>query len=337
MDIVRLLKGEFSVPHVSVNGLEGIDEVQDGSAQEKGSIMRMLLAFAIFLVGGAVNTYMANLADRLRPLPGTPPLPDIGHYLIPEILHPEGLPEYFLGPILMTTFAFVLIHPQRLCILRRIFVIQGVMSLLRALTVVVTSLPDPNPLCQDVDRTMRHVFQPINPFDSQTCGDLIFSGHTVALILAGFIWQDYTRHRGIHVVVWALVWTAVLSLLAARFHYTIDVVIASILTIRIWRHYHLFIVVPELQKEDWFMQLLEDQTQNNPMAILEGSMKASLSRKTRRMAKSFHNVQDAISNHDEPYQASGLPIPNTDSDANENDGLLEGDFDSRAATPLENS
>lgn len=170
----------------------------------------------------------------------------------------------------MSTGILILTHPKRLMVMRRLLVIYSIILVLRSIFVVSTSLPDPSPKCLEqkpyipysqpipleksgIESSFwRGVKQTLFPFESSTCGDLIFSGHTVAFMLCSLIWDRYfTGHR----LRWpvylyhALTILGLLSIISVRFHYTIDVIVAVFVTISVWQRYHIFVDYRQLYVE----------------------------------------------------------------------------------------
>ncbi|CAM9877557.1 unnamed protein product, partial [Ectocarpus sp. 4 AP-2014] len=68
--------------------------------------------------------------------------------------HTDYIDEHAL-PDRMVSFAgmvgdlFILCHPQRLKIMRRVFIIFGTVLMMRAVSVSVTVLPDASPVCRE--------------------------------------------------------------------------------------------------------------------------------------------------------------------------------------------
>jgi hypothetical protein len=86
------------------------------------------------------------------------------------------------------------------------------------------------------------------------CGDLFFSGHTVGLVLFACTWTRYgtprdaagrPTHRVAYWLVaaaaWALALAGMLALVAARFHYTIDILYGALITLLVWRTYDAYV------------------------------------------------------------------------------------------------
>jgi len=78
-----------------------------------------------------------------------------------------------------------------------------------------------------------------------TCGDMVFSGHTMLMILFALTFHTYHKRterywalNGVKTFVWALCAIGLLSILATRLHYTIDVLLGMYLSLTVWSSYH---------------------------------------------------------------------------------------------------
>jgi len=71
------------------------------------------------------------------------------------------------------------------------------------------------------------------------------TGHTVSFVLCSLIWDRYfTGHRSrwpVYLYHFFVTTLGLISVIAARFHYTIDVVVAMIVTFTMWQRYHIFV------------------------------------------------------------------------------------------------
>ena len=102
-------------------------------------------------------------SHHLRLMTTTHAIPDVGLDLVayvgtavlPDSWIKDGSIDWPNGPDEFVKFhglflvVFLIFSPQRLKIVRRIFVVYSFVNLLRAFTVIATSLPDPTPKCHN--------------------------------------------------------------------------------------------------------------------------------------------------------------------------------------------
>ncbi|KAJ1886971.1 hypothetical protein LPJ66_009358 [Kickxella alabastrina] len=130
----------------------------------------------------------------------------------------------------------------RLVILRRLAWIISILYLLRSITISVTTIPPPIidcvPLLVDDARSMlRAIFGMISG-ERKECTDMVFSGHTIVLLISFLFWTKYARHWSF--VVYSAIHTVVgiASVLLVRYHYTLDVVLAAVITAFVHHMYY---------------------------------------------------------------------------------------------------
>lgn len=228
------------------------DEGRHNPHKIPGEPLKTLIS-ALFLGTGFLAT-TASLAFTHERVPDIEPLPDI---VLDNIKYQSwglDVSEYLLMISTISAVVVVMLHTHRLVILRRIWLLMGVLYYYRALTMFVTVLPkaDETYTCMPrkndtsaLDYTKRiltiisggglsingkHVY----------CGDYIFSGHTMTLTMGYLAIKQYSPRRFI-LLHWASFLTSlcgVIFLLLARGHYTIDVLLAYYVTSRIWWLYH---------------------------------------------------------------------------------------------------
>lgn len=192
--------------------------------------------------------------------PRTQHLPDIVQELVPYITEvplpltgllglggPDGsnlrveaisFVEFFMFALLIATVLWCLTQRWRWLALRRWLVVYGTLALIRTFTVLVTTLPDSRPLCMTVTPGTTLLAQ-LNPLsvlhraariagfaETVTCGDMVYSGHSMLLCLCGMAWHTYYKVlpdtwsvNVVKVAVWAVVGTALFLIVAARLHY----------------------------------------------------------------------------------------------------------------------
>jgi hypothetical protein len=88
-------------------------------------------------------------------------------------------------------------------------------------------------------------FRMMMPFGGYTCGDMVFSGHTMLMILFALTFHTYYKRtarywalNGVKTVIWLWCFVGLASIIATRLHYTIDVLLGIYLSITVWTCYH---------------------------------------------------------------------------------------------------
>lgn len=214
--------------------------------------MKTFLAF-VFLFGNWLFT-TASLALTHERVPNAPPLPDIVLDNINTQAWGLEVSEIMIIVSVYVCILVVIFHKYRLIIFRRIFLIMGLLYFYRSITMYVTVLPvaDPNYYCSEKANNtnsvlvLKRMVRLLSGFGLSIngqhtfCGDYIYSGHTVCLVMAYLIIREYTPRRW-----WPLHWmfallaaVGVVMVLIARGHYTVDCLIAYYITTRIFYIYH---------------------------------------------------------------------------------------------------
>jgi len=219
----------------------------------KGEPVKTLLA-GIFLVFAWVAT-TTSLALTHERVPDYDPLPDV---ILDNIKYQSwGLDasEIVIMVATLMAFAVSLFHKHRFIVLRRIFLLVGIHYYYRALTMYVTALPKPNEQYQCAPKTGNEttpliIFQRVLKLLSGMglsingkhvyCGDYIYSGHTMTLIMTYLVIKEYSPRRWFlfHWFSLGVTTLGIVTLLLSRGHYSIDVVIAYWITTRLWWMYH---------------------------------------------------------------------------------------------------
>jgi len=120
----------------------------------------------------------------------------------------------------------------------------------RCTTLIGTNYPDPSRVCRTYkapDNLYEFFLETIYRPHFVTCGDLMYSGHTVFFTLMGLLWSYYSVNS-LEKFVWIPVSFCLLTLVATRVHYLNDVLIAFYLTMLVWYLYHLVATEPSLRK-----------------------------------------------------------------------------------------
>ncbi|KAJ2687119.1 hypothetical protein IWW39_003151 [Coemansia spiralis] len=130
----------------------------------------------------------------------------------------------------------------RIILVRRVGWMMAALYLLRSFTLSITTLPPSVADCKPVVATEH-----IGLLDSvpglisgrlSACTDKMFSGHTTILVISFLFWRRYATHWAF--LVYSAVHTAVgiASILLVRLHYSVDVLLAVVLTCAVHHVYY---------------------------------------------------------------------------------------------------
>uniref|UniRef100_A0A665TSD1 Sphingomyelin synthase-related protein 1 n=1 Tax=Echeneis naucrates TaxID=173247 RepID=A0A665TSD1_ECHNA len=206
----------------------------------------------VFFVFGFTSFVMVIVHERVPDMRTYPPLPDIFLDSVPRIPWAFAMAEA-CGVILCYMFLLILLlHKHRSILLRRLCSLMGTVFLLRCCTMFVTSLSVPGQHLKCTSKTYGDTWGKIQRALAiwsgfgmtltgvQTCGDYMFSGHTVVITLLNFFVTEYTPRTWnlIHTISWVLNLFGIFFILAAHEHYSIDVFIAFYITTRLFLYYH---------------------------------------------------------------------------------------------------
>jgi len=210
---------------------------------------------ALFLAAGFLSTTI-SLAFTHERVPETEPLPDL---ILDHVKHQEWGLDVSEVLLMLNTCAAVIVvmlHSHRTIILRRIWLILGLLYFYRAITMSVTVLPKSNTTYTCMPKTpgnetsalmyVKRVLTVISGGGLSIsgkhvfCGDYIFSGHTMTLTLGYLTIKQYSPRRFVllHRASFLSAVLGVILLLLARGHYTIDVLLAYYVSSRLWWVYH---------------------------------------------------------------------------------------------------
>ncbi|KAI6066560.1 Sphingomyelin synthase-related protein 1 [Aix galericulata] len=215
---------DYDGPITDLNG----DQYQYANGKNKHSTRRLdpeywktiLSCVYVFIVFGFTSFVMVIVHERVPDMQTYPPLPDI-----------------FL---------------DRSILLRRLCSLMGTVFLLRCVTMFVTSLSVPGQHLQCTGKLYGNVWAKLQRAFAiwsgfgmtltgvHTCGDYMFSGHTVVLTMLNFFVTEYTPRSWnfLHTLSWVLNLFGIFFILAAHEHYSIDVFIAFYITTRLFLYYH---------------------------------------------------------------------------------------------------
>jgi len=142
----------------------------------------------------------------------------------------------------------------RLTIIRRWFILVGILFFIRGCSIIFTVLPNPAKECvSTVKRTGKSGIgmQALYVMFGQrvTCADVLYSGHTFNLTLGLLVWWNYSHlcplwrtsrmylpFGKIFPSIYCVV--AYTIIIASHFHYTVDVWLGFWMTYFVWNYYH---------------------------------------------------------------------------------------------------
>lgn len=209
-------------------------------------------AILFVMINFILTTASLSITHELRN-PSLPPLPDLTLDHLPYHKWALDVSEILIMIATIVAALVVVFHKHRCILIRRICVIVGLLYGYRAITMIVTVLPSANAEYHcDVQlnhtissgEVVHRVLKIMSGFGLSIngqhvyCGDFIFSGHTMILILCYLIIVEYTPVSSwcwlLHWLLWFVAVAGVGMLMMSRGHYTVDVIIAYFVTTRLW-------------------------------------------------------------------------------------------------------
>jgi len=225
---------------------------------------KSVCAFIFVILAFLTTTTSLSITHELRPA-SAKPLPDLLLDNIPYYTWALDVSEILIMLITSICAIVVICHKHRWILARRICLIVGLLYFYRAVTMIFTNLPSANveykcdpQLNHTITATevVRRVVKIMSGFGLSIngqhvyCGDFIFSGHTMILILAYLIITEYTP-KSVWLIHWAsflMALSGVVTLMLARGHYSVDVILAYFITTRLWYMQHSVILNLQLQQ-----------------------------------------------------------------------------------------
>ncbi|XP_028324641.1 sphingomyelin synthase-related protein 1-like [Gouania willdenowi] len=206
----------------------------------------------VLFVFGFTSFVMVIVHERVPDMRTYPPLPDIFLDSVPRIPWAFAMAEACGVILCYMLLLILLLHKHRSILFRRLCSLMGTVFLLRCCTMFVTSLSVPGQHLKCASKTYGDAWEKIQRALAiwsgfgmtltgvQTCGDYMFSGHTVVITLLNFFVTEYTPRTWnlIHTISWVLNLFGIFFILAAHEHYSIDVFIAFYITTRLFLYYH---------------------------------------------------------------------------------------------------
>lgn len=185
----------------------------------------LLLSFLFFLTVFYFNEWIA--INEPLAYKNFFPLKDVSHDFIPLI--DNRISTYTLNGMLiyLTMRLFFIPTNHAISVLVSYFTIAGLLNIARILCILGTKLPPPRNVCSNKPK-WQHKWLFI--YDENTCGDYMFSGHTVHFILFALLVTFVSDSVVEKIFIWLLSIFGMLTLVGARSHYTIDVIVSICIT-----------------------------------------------------------------------------------------------------------
>ena len=199
-------------------------------------------------------TSLAFVHEREPDRNVTGPLPDIFLDNVPAFDWGLDVSEYMIMVSVTSSMVALVLHKHRFIVLRRVFLITSLLYLYRAITMFVTVLPvssktyycspksndtSPYEILKRVVILFSGMGLSINGKHTY-CGDYMYSGHTVILVVSYLFISEYTPKK-MYLLHWLYLLMAavgVFMVLLGHGHYTLDVIVAYYITTRIFWTYH---------------------------------------------------------------------------------------------------
>nr|CAD7432399.1 unnamed protein product [Timema monikensis] len=224
---------------------------------------KTFIAFLILVVNFILTTASLSLVhERVPDREKYAPLPDIVLDNVNAMDWALDVSEILIMIATFSSLVVLIFHKHRFIVMRRVFLLLSLLYLMRSITMYVTVLPvasktyycSPKLNSTSTLVVVKRVWQLISGFGLSIngqhtyCGDYIYSGHTVILVLSYLIISE-CEHLKIninsprrcfpfHWASWCLSTTGVIMVLIAHGHYTVDILIAYYVTTTLFWAYH---------------------------------------------------------------------------------------------------
>ncbi|KAF9119633.1 hypothetical protein BGW39_000161 [Mortierella sp. 14UC] len=164
---------------------------------------------------------------------------------------------FVMTSVVLTVLGIGFICPNwtmRAVVLRRCLWVIGSLSVYRALTISVTTLPSPKEECRPSLKygfwEMLIIAIQMIPGTVEACTDDIFSGHTVFMVSCAIQWRLYCKNKWVTYFSYLYISIGLYFVVATRLHYTVDVILAIFITYGFWSVYIAMIDV--VMEQEYF-------------------------------------------------------------------------------------
>lgn len=265
---------------------------------------KTVLALCLMILSTMFNGIVAALVTDLVP---RTPMPDILFKIFPEQAWAWQVSDTITMTLSFVHIVFGMLHKHRWIITRRFCFISSQLYLLRGVCMAVTWVAVPGvyhatrcvPLAKP-ELYWETIIVRITRFmlslglsaeadgNHHLCGDLIFSGHTLIVVLSWYsldIHLPHKRCRFLRILAGLAALFAMAMIVLCRMHYTVDVVLAFAITTSYFIIYHTIV----LNQTDnqwrsytilvfWILPIMEYFEKNVPRAKLPRELEWPFSR-----------------------------------------------------------
>ncbi|VDI03106.1 Hypothetical predicted protein [Mytilus galloprovincialis] len=213
-----------------------------------------------FFSGFAVTYAQEHLPDKKK----YPPLPDIILDNLPFIPWAYRVTEGAIFFLIIIGLIMLFFHKYRFLVIQRIMIIAATIYLLRSFCVMSTAIPMPQKEynCNRIEvkdgwerlsRVVRfYAAIGLKSNGIKTCGDYVFSGHTVIMTLLVLSINEYTPRSMIclHTLNWIVGIFGVFFILLGHGHYTLDILLAFFISSKLFSYHHTIAINMSLISRD---------------------------------------------------------------------------------------
>ncbi|ORX85367.1 hypothetical protein K493DRAFT_307274 [Basidiobolus meristosporus CBS 931.73] len=233
-------------------------------ALPNGEVARFVYAYVFLQVVVCIMVTFQQISDwRWLGSETKTPLRDGGFEYLPR-LNSFDIPDFLVLSLFVSTMVCLTISSktmaQKMIFWRRIFWISGCLYLFRAFTFISTTLP-PTKECQpvvgkDIPEMLRIGGRMIFGID-KACTDNIYSGHTMMLTSCIMLWKIYCPNKPINTYVQIHALVGLVTIVASRLHYTVDVILSLFITYAMYSIYFFLVRIAMFSKFHCGIELLE--------------------------------------------------------------------------------
>ncbi|XP_071149860.1 sphingomyelin synthase-related protein 1-like [Mytilus edulis] len=215
-----------------------------------------------FFSGFAVTYAQEHLPDKKK----YPPLPDIILDNLPFIPWAYRVTEGAIFFLIIMGLIMLFFHKYRFLVIQRVMIIAATIYLLRSFCVMSTAIPMPQKEynCNRIEvkdswerlsRVVRfYAAIGLKSNGIKTCGDYVFSGHTVIMTLLVLSINEYTPRSMIclHTLNWIVGIFGVFFILLGHGHYTLDILLAFFISSKLFSYHHTIAINMSLISRDTY-------------------------------------------------------------------------------------